>query len=639
VPVLAWTALRRGGDTAISGTEEDDRSVSTGYQVAAVQRPRITQMAQMRVSTAKSMRKLADDLQDRHPDMGTHAHVRDAARALDKGLATAAGRHLDAAMHTLAPQSLLRHGIHDDAGHMAAKRDMTEVWRHSLLVKDLNDVHEETQSRLAEIRARKAEPHTVPPLQPSSAMHEKVLPARSLADAEKQSVGGSLIGMSSEVELAFNPHQPRDLHGRWSSTATGKVRKLSYPGGPGGNGHAYAIAHLSDKYYQRGDLALKNEANPAHQMLRDSLDHAAKSVIMRDMTGANRHLDSAEFAARRVGPSALADVRAARRSLSAVPKGSTPNRNQQRFGATSAARQLKSIGSYGAIQGPRWQMNFSAETARLAVTPAPRGKPGGPGLYDVKGMGHSAYLQQIVKALIEKRGMPPGKAYAIARGAIRKWLRGGGHVHPEVRAAAAAAESDELAKQARAKATSHSVTGQAALEMAQPKGGSSKGGNKGSGRPQSSNWQNEARVPKGQLGGGEFGSSGKKQQGGGKKMTAPHTQGSIAERKAHLQEIARNDRAKAATLIKQLRGLEAQARHHGKSASSTPRQKGAGAQSQKQARKAQQQARASAQARASGKAPASRPGLSLQGKITRLRAEIASLLRQARMASAAARRL
>jgi hypothetical protein len=97
-------------------------------------------------------------------------------------------------------------------------------------------------------------------------------------------------------------------------------------------------------------------------------------------------------------------------------------------------------------------VDLSARTAQLEATPAPRGKPGGPGLYDVKGMGHEPYLQQIVKALIRKRGMPPGKAYAIARGAIRKWAGGGGHVHPEVRAAAGAAEAGELEKQARAKA-------------------------------------------------------------------------------------------------------------------------------------------------------------------------------------------
>lgn len=147
-----------------------------------------------------------------------------------------------------------------------------------------------------------------------------------------------------------------------------------------------------------------------------------------------------------------------------VPAGMTSG-NQ----AMNAPRGTPSGGSGGAAEGPRAPstpssrqqsyarpnghiLNLSAQTARLAATPAPRGRPGGPGLYDVSGMGHTDYLQQIVKALIEKRGMPPGKAYAIARGAIRKWMRGGGHVHPEVQAAAGAAEAGELARQARARA-------------------------------------------------------------------------------------------------------------------------------------------------------------------------------------------
>jgi hypothetical protein len=95
-------------------------------------------------------------------------------------------------------------------------------------------------------------------------------------------------------------------------------------------------------------------------------------------------------------------------------------------------------------------IELSARTAMLEHTPAPRGKPGGPGLYDVKGMGHTSYEQQIVKALIEKRGMPPGKAYAIARASIRRWMIKS--KHPEVKAAAARAEAGEVAKQERAKA-------------------------------------------------------------------------------------------------------------------------------------------------------------------------------------------
>ena len=100
-------------------------------------------------------------------------------------------------------------------------------------------------------------------------------------------------------------------------------------------------------------------------------------------------------------------------------------------------------------------VEMSAGTAQLEVTPAPYGRPGGPGLYHVKGLKHSDYLENIVQALMRK-GMDKGKATAIARGSIRRWMRGGGHVPPEVRAAAAGAEAEELKAQARAHA--HAVT-------------------------------------------------------------------------------------------------------------------------------------------------------------------------------------
>jgi hypothetical protein len=133
----------------------------------------------------------------------------------------------------------------------------------------------------------------------------------------------------------------------------------------------------------------------------------------------------------------------------ADPVGAQP-RGSKQFTTQNGVRAVTEL-AYG-WNDLATMIGLSAETGRLASTPAPRGKPGGPGLYGVKGMGHTDYEQQIVKALIEKRGMDPHRAYAVARGAIRKWMRGGGHVHPEVRAAAVAAEAGELAKQARAKA-------------------------------------------------------------------------------------------------------------------------------------------------------------------------------------------
>jgi NADH-quinone oxidoreductase subunit C len=166
-------------------------------------------------------------------------------------------------------------------------------------------------------------------------------------------------------------------------------------------------------------------------------------------------------------------------------------------------------------------IDLSAKTVALEATPAPRGKPGGPGLYHQKGNEHSPYFQQVVKALIEKRGMPPGKAYAIAWGAMRKWSKGGGKVHPEVRAAAAGGLS--LEKAAAARAHTHAVTWDdhcAVLEMA------------------------ITRVAAGMAGGGQFGS-------GGAAAAPVQSPAQKAAAKAALLATAKDDRAKAAVLGKE----------------------------------------------------------------------------------------
>jgi hypothetical protein len=85
-------------------------------------------------------------------------------------------------------------------------------------------------------------------------------------------------------------------------------------------------------------------------------------------------------------------------------------------------------------------VELSARTPMLESTPAPYGHPGGPGLYHVKGNKHSDYFEQVVQALIRKRGMSKGRASAVAWGA-----------HPEVKDAAARA----LGQEARARARAH----------------------------------------------------------------------------------------------------------------------------------------------------------------------------------------
>jgi hypothetical protein len=232
---------------------------------------------------------------------------------------------------------------------------------------------------------------------------------------------------------------------------------------PGSFEHLRAIEDLGSKAVS-SDLA-PGSRSPTMQT---ALHNLAQSVAGRDMAGARAHLASAKWAnkaeAHGLWNDDLAELE---KQLDRVPKAAT-GWQERRYNPLSRTAQPKGRGYVGTALpanptagamavGYSWEQHLhaielSANTARLSVMPAPRGKPGGPGLYDIKGMGHTPYLQNIVKALIEKRHMPPGKAYAIARGAIRRWAGGGGHVHAEVRAAAGKAEAGELAKQARARA-------------------------------------------------------------------------------------------------------------------------------------------------------------------------------------------
>lgn len=204
---------------------------------------------------------------------------------------------------------------------------------------------------------------------------------------------------------------------------------------------------------------------------------------------------------------------------------------------------------------------LSARTAMLERTAAPYGKPGGPGLYGKQGNKHSDYFEQIVQALMSKRGMSKEQASAIAWSRLRKWSAGGGGVHPEVRAAAARALGQEQAAKLSAGSWEQAArlielvtaTTAASVELA--------GFNPA-----------QPRVPAGSAGGGQFGGQGAAaaQQGG---------KGSRAQRRAKLVKQAVKLRGEIAALLLQIHA----ASHHHHSKSSTPRKKGAAATSAKAA--------------------------------------------------------
>ena len=307
-----------------------------------------TPLTPMRHQAAKSMSRLADQVQQAHPDLAVHQHVRDAARMLRSGNEEAAQRHLRAAIFSLTPQSLMRQGVHDDTGHIAARQAMHGVHRHLLLVKDIVDVAAKNQ---AAIRRDSYGDYESGPSLPSSPVH-------------------------ADPNAGY---------------------------GPG------ALAQKPTARQPGGDRALNAP---------DRTNSGGSDPAVADP----------------VGPQ---------------PKGS----KQFAYGWDDLAAVV---------------FDLSAETGRLAVTPAPYGKPGGPGLYGVKGNKHSDYFEHIVQALM-RRGMGKGKASAIAWGSIRRW--GAKSKHPEVRAAAIGAQAEEKVAQARAHA--HAVTWDdlaSVIEMVGPEG-------------------------------------------------------------------------------------------------------------------------------------------------------------------------
>ena len=147
------------------------RANSVPPATAAPSPPRrrgFTPLTPMRQQAAKCMRKLAQQVQEAHPDLAVHQHVRDAARMLESGNEEAAQRHLRAAMFSLTPQSLHRQGVHDDVGHIAARHAVHGVHRHLLLVKDIADVGE--KNRAAIRRDSYGDLESAPSL-PSSPVH------------------------------------------------------------------------------------------------------------------------------------------------------------------------------------------------------------------------------------------------------------------------------------------------------------------------------------------------------------------------------------------------------------------------------------------------------------------------------------
>lgn len=88
----------------------------------------------------------------------------------------------------------------------------------------------------------------------------------------------------------------------------------------------------------------------------------------------------------------------------------------------------------------------------MALTHEPIGKPGGPGLWGMKGAQLPAFIQHVRNDLMESRGMPEAQATQMAIGICRDWAMGrrGANAETKAKAMAAMAEFDRLRAQAKA---------------------------------------------------------------------------------------------------------------------------------------------------------------------------------------------
>ena len=169
------------------------------------------------------LRELAQRVRDAHPGMATGQHITDAISALGSGSIKAAQRHLAAAMHTLTPMSLHRHGLVEDEQYTSAKRFMDEINRGLLLLRDLEDEQPREPARVPAAAATQLSQIEQTVELSSRAMDE----LRVLEDADPLPRAGR-----RPAGPPARPHWPRFLH---AQTQPGQAIQLTKkdPGHPG----------------------------------------------------------------------------------------------------------------------------------------------------------------------------------------------------------------------------------------------------------------------------------------------------------------------------------------------------------------------------------------------------------------------
>lgn len=499
-------------------------------------------VAPAKIRASSHIRRLAKEVQRTFPDMTVHQHLTDAARENDAGRSDNAKRHLDAAIASFAPLQLIRHGIHDDTGHMAAKNFMQQAHRGRLLVQDVQHMQGENDglmerhrdqaaSALQQRAMRNAQPQPVgrvdrgvaapdAPQQPGSKQFGwgTVLTAIELAATPPHETAGGRRALRAKGQTAYGTsypvpnvsywHKAVSSIGRAPAAKRGVLRAfLRKRGRELGIDVAKAAPSLATANPRTGGIELVGPKGYIHGWIKVAGDH------MRMFHGGETEHNVNHAPHEALVPHVHArdgSVRTPPSSAYPAYRGMSPEESENFDIAASGF-------AWGDVLHA---IELSAQTGRLATQPHPFGKPGGPGLWNVKGMELPPYIQNIARALLRTgRAKDLSQAIAIAKGATSRWAHGGGHVSPEVRAASTATNASWNAK--RATAHAHAGNGGYQIDLAGTAAGAAK----------------DSRTPLGQFGTGGGAAGGQK---------APQTR---AQKKAALLARAKADRAQAKLLL------------------------------------------------------------------------------------------
>lgn len=502
----------------------------------------------MREQAASSMRRLAASAETTHTGMAVHQHIRDAAKQLDISNTKGATRHLNAAMHELTPQQLTRHGVSDDAGHVAAKRTMGQAHRHLLMVKDIEDA----QERNDQIRQQAIEKMEQASQAKVAAQQQKAAAQAAKAPvtaAQLAQVMGIAIELSAKTgELSITPHP----FGKPSGPGLWGVKDMQLP-----------------PYIQNIARALLRTGRAKNLSQAIAI---AKGAVERWKNGKNT---SPEVRAASAATDADWEAKRARAhsdhsggSVGSVielfnPMQPRDAHGQWTHGGAVSAHLLKHTGGKGST-------GHVAAIHRLADYYNP------PGTLQIPG-GHGAANEYLATSLhhaadaLSKRQMGPLAAHLHSAARAARLINPQAQAHVESVRRSLTGVPAGVSNRSNPRPTQttfnpsrnrsgldfstwNDVCG--AIELAAvPEGGPGKTPPKSQAKSQ--NAEGEQRVPKGQLGGGQF-TKGSGGQQGGKAKPGPVKHLTSAERarkKAALLATAREDRQKIHQLAAELKAL------------------------------------------------------------------------------------